>query len=269
MNNLPSDMRRHTVFRDNDYSHTIVFEDGYPLPTPDKIKMQVRYNGRVLEIDPEVSVSGQRVTYTYTPEMLAKVPSIVQQYLVLDGKSFIGGELGVLVGYGEQDISETQVTVVEGEVTVVEVMGLSLVTEQVGIATEKAAEASTSAAESSEWAQAAGDFATTAGNAATTATSQASAAENSATAAVNAEMGAVDAQQGAEAAKSVALAATQDPLPETFAAMKAMLIEGVARQYTVQHDEFQGADEVPYYFNGQRLFAWGVAIDDEEQPTFN
>ena len=191
--------------------------------------MQVRYNGRVLDIDPTIAVDGQRVTYTYTPDMLAKVPSIVQQYLVLDGKSFIGGELGVLVGYGEQDISETQVTVVDGEVTVVEVMGLSLVTEQVGVATEKAAEASTSAAESAEWAQAAGDFASTAGNAATTATNQAGASANSAMAAVNAETGAINAQQGSEAARDEAVQVLAQKMDffsvNTYAALQAFIAD--------------------------------------------
>lgn len=139
MNSLPSNIGRHTLFRDNENSHTFVFQDSYPLPDASLIKMQVRYNGRILpDIDPEIVVDGQRVTYTYTPEMLVKVPSIVQHYLVLDGKSFLGGEMGVLVGYGQQDITETHVTVTDGDVTVVEVMGMDLVTAQVTIATEKA-----------------------------------------------------------------------------------------------------------------------------------
>ena len=147
MNNLPSNMKRHTVFRDNPYSHTVVFPDDYPLPDESDIKMQVRQNGRILAgITPTISVDGQRVTYTYTPEMLAKLPEITNQYLVLDGVSLIGGELGARIGYGEQEISETVVSVVDGEVTVVQVMGLDLVAAQVGIATEKAEEATQGAA---------------------------------------------------------------------------------------------------------------------------
>jgi hypothetical protein len=156
--------------------------------------MQVRYNGRILNIDPAISVSGQRVTYTYTPEMLANIPSIVQHYLVLDGRSLLGGELGVLVGYGQQEITETHVTITEGEVTVVTVQGIT---------------------------------------------------------------------------SSEVISLMSDPMPETFAEMKSMLQQGVVRNYTVQHDEFQGIDEVLYHFNGQRLFAFGVAIDESEQPIFN
>ena len=62
---------------------------------------------------------------------------------------------------------------------------------------------------------------------------------------------------------------TVDPMPETFTAMKAMLQKGVARHYTVQNDEFQGIAQVLYYFNGLRLFAFGVEIDESQQPNFN
>jgi len=141
MNSLPSNMKRHTLFRDNSNSHTFVFQDSFPLPTPDKIKMQVRYHGKILEIDPEIAVDRQRVTYTYTPEMLADIPEISDHYLVLDGKSFLGGQLVVLIGYGEQEISETQVMVTDGEATVIEIPSLDVVSGQVAIATEKAEQA--------------------------------------------------------------------------------------------------------------------------------
>ncbi len=180
-------MRRHTVFRDNPYTHTVVFPDSYPLPATDKIKMQVRRDRSIIVgIDPEISVTGKRVTYTYSPALLAKLPQIVDQYLVLDGDTILGGQLGVLIGYGEQEESETHVTIADGEVTVVEVMGLELVEAQVDIATQKAAQTAEDAV------QTAGDRAATAadriqtGQDANTATEKAGEAANSASIAVDA-----------------------------------------------------------------------------------
>lgn len=215
MNSLPSNMKRHTLFRDNSNSHTFVFQDSFPLPTPDKIKMQVRYNRRILEVEPEIAVDGQRVTYTYTPEMLALIPGVADHYLVLDGKSFLGGQLGVLIGYGEQEISETQVTVTDGEVTVVQVMGLSLVEAQVAIATEKAAQTAADAL------QTAADRVQT-GQDAATATTKAGEAAGSATAAVS-------AQAASEAARDQVIGplATKMDLykADTFADMQQFIVD--------------------------------------------
>ncbi len=68
---------------------------------------------------------------------------------------------------------------------------------------------------------------------------------------------------------SIVVDLTSDPKPETFAEMKSMLVQGRARTYTVQHDEFHGVDQNPIYFNGEKIFAFGVIIDEEEQPIFN
>lgn len=156
-------MRRHTVFRDNPYSHTVVFPDDYPLPDAADIQMQVRKDGRILPgITPSIAVDGKRVTFTYDVEDLQKLPTISQQYMVLDGVSLIGGELGVLIGVGEQDISETTVNIVDGQVTAVEVQGLALVDAQVTIATQKAAEATEGATTATAKAQEAVTGATTA-----------------------------------------------------------------------------------------------------------
>lgn len=235
-------MRRHTVFRDNEYTHTVVFPDSYQLPATNRINMQVRYNGRILaDITPDISVTGKRVTYTYTPEMLAKVPSIVQQYLVLDGKSFIGGELGVLVGYGEQDISETHVTIVDGEVTVVEVMGLALVEAQVSIATEKAAQTTEDAL------QTAADRIQTSQDAATTTTKAAEAA-GSATASNNAKV-------AAEAARDQVIGplATKMDLYKTatYASMQAFIASEEPGEcaFRVRADETNGGSRALYFYD--------------------
>lgn len=80
---------------------------------------------------------------------------------------------------------------------------------------------------------------------------------------------AVTAKEGAEAAREVAVNLTTDPMPETWAAMKAMLVQGQARNYTVQQDEFHDMENNLIHFNGQKLFAFGVIVDEEEQPIFD
>lgn len=142
-----ANMGRRKVSPLNNYSHTFVFRDDYPLPDVNLIKMQVRYSGVILAgITPAISVDGARVTVTYTTEMLGKMPLLVQHYLLLNGAYFIEGEIELDVNRAHQETSETHVTVTDGDVTVVEVMGMNLVTAQVAIATEKAAEATQGAA---------------------------------------------------------------------------------------------------------------------------
>lgn len=199
MNSLPSNMKRHTLFRDNSNSHTFVFQDSFALPAPDKIKMQVRYHGKILEIEPEIAVDGQRVTYTYTPEMLADIPEISDHYLVLDGKSFLGGQLGVLIGYGEQDISETQVMVADGEVTTVEVYGMALIDAQVAAVAEQVNIATLAAEQAGGYVAEAFGFA--------------SDANNAKVAAQTARNQAVAAQVASEAASAIAVSTVAERLP--------------------------------------------------------
>lgn len=56
---------------------------------------------------------------------------------------------------------------------------------------------------------------------------------------------------------------------ESFSEMKASLVEGIATNYTILHDEFHEVDDNVIYFNGKYLYAYGVKIDDSEQPIFN
>lgn len=140
MNNLPSNLTRHTVFRDNDYSHTLVFPDTYVLPAVEDMAMQVRRNAVIVDdVDAVITKDGQRVTFTYAKEDLALIPGYNFQYFLIDGKSILGGELMVVIGVGEQDVTETQVIIEDGNVTTVVVQGLDLVAELTEIAVEAAA----------------------------------------------------------------------------------------------------------------------------------
>jgi hypothetical protein len=128
MNNLPANMGRHTAFRDNEYKHTFIFPETYALPTVDQIKMQIRANQVVLPIEGTVSVLAERIVVTYPPSVLQLVPAGASHYLVLSGRSVLGGPLYVLVGYGAQDITETQVAINENdEFTTVEISGMTLI----------------------------------------------------------------------------------------------------------------------------------------------
>jgi hypothetical protein len=122
MNNLPSDWGRHTVFRDNSYSHTIVFPETYVLPDPSLILVKIRRgNLEVLGLNITVQVVDNRVIYTCTKEVLRLIPGMHEQYLVISGKELMGGELLVKIGVGEPSLIESEVTIVEGAITVVQV----------------------------------------------------------------------------------------------------------------------------------------------------
>lgn len=259
MNNLPSNMRRHTVFRDNPYSHTVVFPNDYPLPAANLIKMQVRQDRRILTgIEAEISVTDKRVTFTYSPATLSKLPEITQQYMVLDGVSVLGGELGAKIGYGDQDISETHVTVTDGEVTVVQVMGLELVTEQVSIATDAAAEATQGATTATEQASIATSGAGTATTKAGEAEVSAGVADGAKTDAEAAKMAAESAQSAAEDARDEAIQVVARKVDRWEVDTKAeadafVLTLTTAAVIDVVDDESNGGGRASYYWNTVEL----------------
>lgn len=208
MNNLPSNLTRHTVFRDNDYSHTLVFPDEYPLPAASEMQMQVRRNGFVVAgVSANIVKNGQRVTFTYTKETLQLIPGFSKQYFVSEGESLLGGELNVIIDVGEQDITESVITVVDEQLTVVVVQGLELVTAQVDLATAAATAAGNSATAAAGSATAASTSATNAADSADDAASHSTSAGNSATAASNSAAVANSAKIATEAARDDTIAA--------------------------------------------------------------
>jgi hypothetical protein len=267
MNNLPSNLTRHTVFRDNDYSHTLVFPDEYVLPAVSEMQMQVRKNGVIVpDVEAEITKNGQRVTFAYTAETLQLIPGFHKQYFVMSGKSLLGGELEVIIGVGEQDITESVITVVDEQITVVVVQGLALVAEQVALAEEQVALAMQQVVLAEQYTSVAVDAANNSNSSAGTATTQAGIATLAATAAGNSATAAQTAETNAEAARDIAVSVTSDPRPATFADIPNFIESGVARTLTVQNDELQGIEQVPYYWNGYKLFVYGVPVADEDQP---
>jgi hypothetical protein len=266
MNNLPSNLTRHTVFRDNDYSHTLVFPNDYVLPAAEDMAMQVRKNGVIVaDVSATIVKDGQRVTFTYTKETLALVPGYHFQYFLINGTSILGGELMVIIGVGEQDITESVIEVTEEGVTVVIVQGLALVQEQVALATQAAADALVSANEASSSATdaevSANNAATAAGQAATSASGAATSASAAATAETNAEA----AQVAAEEASELAIAARRTRI-NTFALMLAACEPNEPRDFTVINDEFQDDENVPYIWDGVFLFEYNGFDICDQQP---
>lgn len=232
MNNLPSNLTRHTVFRDNDYSHTLVFPDEYVLPAASEMQMQVRKDGKIVSgISADIVKDGQRVTFTYSKETLQLIPGFSKQYFLIDGVSILGGELNVIIGVGEQDITESVISIVDEQITVVVVQGLALVTAQVAIATAAAVNAGNSATAAAGSATSASNSATTATNQAGIATTKAGEAANSATAANNAKI-------AAEAAGDVAIANTVERIyVDTYAEAEPYFTGPMPREIYVAADE--------------------------------
>lgn len=79
---------------------------------------------------------------------------------------------------------------------------------------------------------------------------------------------AIAAKDAAEAARDVVLATTYDPRPATFTSMLSLRQAGVKQDFTVQVDEYQGVDQVPYYWNGYKLFAYGTEVPEEDILEF-
>lgn len=67
------------------------------------------------------------------------------------------------------------------------------------------------------------------------------------------------------AIRDEAMAIVANPRPATYAAMVALLRLNHPKTFTVQNDEFQGIQKVPYYWDGVELYVYGTLVDP--QPT--
>lgn len=124
-NNLPSNLKRHTMFRDKPYSHKVNFPDGFPMPS--LITAEVRKGSKVIPgITPEISITGQSFTFTYQPSTLAKIRGLYDQYYLFDGQQYLGGEINTVVQIGDPDGGETNVVIAGDTVTTIQIPGLDV-----------------------------------------------------------------------------------------------------------------------------------------------
>lgn len=124
-NNLPANIRKHTLFQENEYSHTIVFPEGFTMP--DSVTAEVRRDGVVQQgISPTVTVDNLRVTFTYTTEMLVKMYSRYEQYFIFGGDYLLGGYVLISNEFGDPDNGETNVIIAGDQVTTIEIPGLAI-----------------------------------------------------------------------------------------------------------------------------------------------
>lgn len=247
--NLPSNLHKHTAFRDKPYTHTINFPDGYPMPA--QVTGELRRNGKIVPgISPAITVSGQSFTFTYPVEQLERISGLSDQYFLFDGIQMLGGQLNVMVGYGDPAVGSTEVQIVDGAITTVQMDGVEVVA---GLVTQ--VEQAASEVENNKE-QVAADT---------------QVAVSSAQTAINEAGVAQDAADGAIAAKNEAVAARDEVVNRsplrvaTYAEMTSILELNKPRDYTVLNDEFQGVERVPYYWDGVELFVYGTLV--EPQPV--
>jgi len=242
-NNLPSNLKRHTMFRDKPYSHKVNFPEGYTMPT--LITAEVRKNNRVIiGITPTITKEGQSFTFTYSPETLSKIMGLYDQYYLFDGIQVLGGEINTVIQIGDPDGGETNVTIAGESVTTIQIPGSQLAFETLEQVTTLAEQVDTDT------------IAVEAGRAAT---------EGYLNQVVNLKSDVTTLKSDMIAIRDEAMSIVANPRPATYAAMVALLRLNHPKTFTVQNDEFQGIQKVPYYWDGVELYVYGTLVDP--QPT--
>jgi len=236
-NNLPSNLKRHTMFRDKPYSHKVNFPEGYIMPA--LITAEVRKSNRVIiGITPDVTKEGQSFTFTYSKETLSKIMGLYDQYFLFDGIQILGGEINTVIQIGDPTGGETNVTIAGDTVTVIEIPGSELAQQTLEQVTEKAAEVETARLQTVQKASEAAADRVQTGLDRTAVTS----------------------------AKDIVVN-MQPVRVATFTAMTTLLRLNKPRNFTVIADEFQGVDLVPYEWDGITLFVYGTPVDPQPVVT--
>lgn len=239
MDNRPVSIKTPIIaFRQSELSFKITYTNLPQMPAD--ISAQV-WVGNILIATFDAAITGTSAQFSIPASQIRDLPPSGQIYFLHDGESKFGGTMSVNMGMAPNpSILEYSVSLSGSQEFIVELVSLDAINEQVQIATEKAAEATTQAEIS------------TAG--AATATTKATEAEGSATTAVN--------------AMNIALETIVDPRPATFAAMLPMRQAGIKQDFTVQHDEYQGMEQVTYYWNGYKLFVYNTEVPEEDLTPF-
>lgn len=126
--NLPSNIGRHTAFKDKPYTHLFSFPDDYNMPS--SIIGQVRRNGRVIEsLSPEIAIEGKTFSFTYSVEKLQKMQGLSLQFFLFDGIHVLGGYINVLIDTGEHVSGSSNIIIAGGDTSVVEIGSVVEITE--------------------------------------------------------------------------------------------------------------------------------------------
>ncbi len=249
--NIPQQIKRLDLDRENTFTATFVFPASYPAQTPTG---KVERNDRLLTgVTPTLSawsdatIEGQpkRIfSFTYTPEILNDMKGLCVHTFMLDGQAFAAGQINSRTGYGETDPVNYNVMLDGDSYLIVEVPGLDIVA---GLAAQVAADRVQTGLDRIATGE---DRTATAGSASAALTSEQNAA--------NHETGANDAKVAAEEARDE-VAESRRFSVATRAAIDVHLESGKPRLFEVAIDETLGDSAlVPYRWNGSILFMYDI-----------
>jgi len=277
LSNIPSRSKTIQAFLDSDLVLKLRFPDGYSLSD---LEAKLYYNGRFREGIATVSSSGSLATITITKENLQAIKLPQFTLIIYSGGVGIISALVELKFSGDSSVNDTiNVTISDG----IDVQ-LSFNDTRENLEYTERAEEAASSAESSLI------QVTTLTNQNISLASQVdtdkqeveagrAATEGYLNQVVNLKTDVTTLKSETNQIKSdtntiktdtiairdEAMAIVANPRPATYAAMVALLRLNHPKTFTVQNDEFQGIQKVPYYWDGVELYVYGTLVDP--QPT--